>query len=148
MRDKIVFFILGALLATLAYFAGDLEPLTAEDKFIELEKLRVNSLMVKDSILVGDIGKKFILMRCDNEFAQIDLHGAELSENPDGLSNNVGDAPAISLVGGGDSALIKVLSHNKRPKAKSILGVLSREGKYESALIIQDLNGTNSVFSD
>ena len=25
MRDKIVFFILGALLATLAYFAGDIQ---------------------------------------------------------------------------------------------------------------------------
>ena len=32
MRDKVVFFILGALLATFAYFVGDIDTLTAEER--------------------------------------------------------------------------------------------------------------------
>lgn len=146
MKDKVVFFILGALLATIAYFAGDLETLTAQDKITELEQLRVNHLTVKDTIIVGDTGEKFIMIMANNEWAQIDLHGAELPETRDDF--NIGDTPIISLVAGGDSAVIKALSHNKRPEASGLLGVISREGKYESTLIIQDLDGMNGVSAD
>ena len=149
MKDKVVFFILGALLATIAYFAGDLETLTAQDKITELDHLRVNHLQVKDAIMVGDIGKKFILISADNEFAGISLHGAEVSETRDNFINNIGDAPVISLEARGNAAVIKAGSHSERPEAICVLGLIRMEGKkYESSLIIQDSDGTNSVFSD
>ena len=69
MRDKVMFFLLGAVVATIAYFVGDLETLTAEDEFLEIDFLRVNRLHVKESIVV----KKSIAGRgyrekcyCDN----------------------------------------------------------------------------------
>ena len=146
MRDKIVFFILGALLATIAYLAGDLEMLTAEDKTLELEQLRVNNLTVTDGIIVGDTGKKTIIIRADNELAQISLHGIEFTEKRDNY--NVGDKPSVSLVAKSDLAVIKVVSHYTRPEASCLLGVVSSEGKYESNLIMQDLDGMNSVSAD
>ena len=146
MKDKVMFFLLGAVLATIAYFVGDLETLTAEDGYREIDALRVNRLHVKDGIGVGDIGKKYIMIKTDNEWAQISLYGAEMPENSDDL--NLGDTPVISLVAGGDSAVIRAKSHSKRPEAICVLGVMSPEGKYKSSLIIQDLDGTNGVLSD
>lgn len=146
MKDKVVFFILGTLLATIAYLAGDLEMLTAEDKTLELEQLRVNNLRVTDTIIVGDTGKKIIMIKADNELAQISLHGAEFTEKRDDF--NMGDKPSVSLVAESDLAVIKVVSHYTRPEAAGLLGLFSREGKYESTLIIQDLDGMNSVSAD
>ena len=54
MKDKIVFFILGSLLATIAYITGDLETLTAQDKTLELQTLRCKSLFVDDVLIVGE----------------------------------------------------------------------------------------------
>lgn len=53
MKDKIVFFILGALLATLAYFAGDVN-LSAVDHDIEsFDTLVVEKLIVGKTLSVG-----------------------------------------------------------------------------------------------
>ena len=43
MTDKVVFFILGALLATLAYFAGDMH-LSAENELEVIPKLLVKKI--------------------------------------------------------------------------------------------------------
>lgn len=146
MRDKVMFFLLGAVVATIAYCIGDLETLTAEDEYHEIDALRVNRLHVTDSIGVGDIGKKYIMIKTDNEWAQISLFGAEMPENSDDL--NLGDTPVVSLVAGDDSAVMRAQSHSKRPEATGVLGVMRPEGKYESVLILQDLDGTNGVSAD
>ena len=52
MRDRIVFFVMGALLATLAYFAGDMSEIEADNEVHE--KLIVKQLYVTDSITVCD----------------------------------------------------------------------------------------------
>lgn len=146
MRDKVLFFILGAVLATIAYFLGDLET-TAEDEYREIDHLRVKSLHVKEGIGVGDIGEKFISIITDNEFAQINLYGAEVPDRRDDF--DLGDTPVISLVVGDDAALIRAKSHNERPDAMAVMGVLNVEGKeYASSVIIEDSNGKKSVFSD
>ena len=151
MRDKIVFFILGALLTTIAYFAGDLETLTAEDKITELEELRVNILRVNDAIVVGDIGEKIILIATTNESAEIKLYGAEKPNNPGNSAdfmNNIGNKPSISLKAISDGAMIKVISHDERPEASCYLGIISPEGKYKSTLLLKDLDGINGVSTD
>ena len=148
MRDKVMFFLLGAVLATIAYFIGDLETLTAEDKITELDFLRVNRLVVKDSIAVGDTGGSVIVIMADNERAEISMFGAEVPENRDEVIDNTGEAPSISLIARGDSAVIRAKSHEKRPEAICLLGVTRPEGKYKSWLIIHDLDGTKSVLSD
>jgi hypothetical protein len=48
MRDKVVFFILGALLATIAYFAGDMNKAGARDHFQEFE-----DVLVKGDLIVS-----------------------------------------------------------------------------------------------
>ena len=148
MRDKVMFFLLGAVLATIAYFIGDLETLTAENKITELDFLRVNRLVVKDSIAVGDTGGSIIVIMADNERSEISMFGAEVPENRDDFIHNTGEAPSISLIAGGDSAVIRAQSHEKRPEAECLLGVTRPEGKYKSWLIIHDLDGTKSVLSD
>lgn len=149
MRDKIVFFILGAALATIAYLVGDLETLTAENKITELDQLHVKRLLVTESMAVGDVGKKFVLITANNKSATISLSGGTASENFDDFMNKTDNAPILSLMVKDSAALIKTESHSKRPEATCILGVINAEGKkYESSLIIQDLDGTNSAFSD
>ena len=153
MRDKIVFFVLGAVVATIAYFIGDLETLTAEDEFLEIDFLRVNrlhvkeSIVVKESIAVGGTGKSVIVIMADNERAEISMFGAEVPENRD----DVIDPPSISLIARGDSAVIRAESrhnHNeKHPEAACLLGVTRPEGKYKSWLILDDSDGIKSVLS-
>ena len=146
MRDKVMFFLLGAVVATTAYFVGDLETLTAEDEYREIDVLGVNRLFVKDSIAVGDKGKSVIVIMADNERAEIAMFG-ELPENRDDVIDNTREAK-ISLIARGDSAVIRAQSHEKHPaEAACLLGVTRPEGKYKSWLILHDLDGTKSVFS-
>ena len=122
---------------------------TAEDKITELDFLRVNRLVVKDNMGVGDIGKKFIFMTVDNESAKIILSGGEMPKTYDGFSSNVDDLPAISLIAKNNGALIRAVSHSKRPEATSTLTVSNIDGKkYESGLILEDSNGTKVIFSN
>ena len=51
MREKIVFFILGAVLATLAYFAGDMNDISALEEPAVLDKLTVDTLVAKKIII-------------------------------------------------------------------------------------------------
>lgn len=148
MRDRIVFFILGAVLATIAYLVGDLETLTAEDKVTELDTLRVNRLLVKDGITVGGIGKKSIVILVDDESAKISLLGGTVPSEESGFSNTMDETPILTLAAGSDAALIRAKSHSKRPEATTQLGVVNLEGKYISSLIIQDLDGLKSIYSD
>ena len=145
MRDKIVFFVLGAILATIAYLIGDLETLTAEDEFLELGNLRVDRLHVKDVIIVGDRGEKFIMIMANNEYAQIDLHGGGYSDD----FLKVGDKPVLSLISHDTGALVRAQSQYKRAEAVSMLGVGNMNGKkYFSLLSIEDLDGKNALTTD
>lgn len=148
MRDKIVFFVLGAVLATIAYLVGDLETLTAENKITELDHLRVNRLHVTGSMGVGDTGKKAILITVDNESAKIILSGGEWPKGYDGILR-VDNSPTISLRVTGSIASIGAASHSERPEATSILTVANTEGKkFESGIVLDDSNGTKVIFSD
>ncbi len=120
--------------------------MTAEDEFHEIDILRVNRLHVKDGILVGNTGEKYITIMTTHELAQISLFGTEMLENHE--DSNFEDNPAVSLIARGDSALIKAESHYERPDATSLLGVIRRDGKYESLLMIEDLDGKNGVSAD
>ena len=53
MRDKIVFFILGALLATLAYFAGDMNDAKAKDEVVIGDLDVTGNLTLAGSLRVG-----------------------------------------------------------------------------------------------
>ena len=148
MRDKIVFFILGAVLATIAYLIGDLETLTAENKVTELDPLYLNNLVVKDHIRVGGLGKKSIVIGIENEIAHISLFGATLPAEESDFINAMTESPILRLTADGNAALITAKSQSKRPEAKTILGVASLKGKYFSSLTIQDLDGLKNVYSD
>ena len=52
MRDKIVFFILGAVLATLAYFAGDMNNAKAEDRTIDGDLIVKGQLTISSGTLL------------------------------------------------------------------------------------------------
>ena len=75
MTDKVVFFILGALLATLAYFAGDMH-LSAENELEVIPKLLVKKL-IAESIEVGFSDTYRIRMIANHKSASVNL----LSDN-------------------------------------------------------------------
>lgn len=84
MREKIVFFILGAVLATIAYFVGNVNTVTANDELV-VRRLTVSDrlillgdaaidgrLVVKGRIEVGfETNKPGIIMDADSDAAQI-----------------------------------------------------------------------------
>ena len=53
MRDRIVFFILGALLATLAYFAGDMNNAKAKDEVVTEDLNVLGDLHLAGRLMVG-----------------------------------------------------------------------------------------------
>ncbi len=71
MRDKVVFFILGALLATLAYFVGDIN-LSAENDIEVLPQLLVKNLQA-ESIMVGFSDTYRIRMAANHDETTIGL---------------------------------------------------------------------------
>ena len=147
MRDRIVFFVLGAVLATTTYLIGDLETLTAEDKITELDILRVNRLEVKDDIFVGAIGKNPILITSTNESARIVLLGGELSETD--RITKINNSPSVTLEAKNNSAFLNIASHSNRPEATSTLAVVDEEEtQFESTLILQDSKGAKVIVSD
>lgn len=110
MKDKIVFFILGALLATIAYLAGDLGTLTAHDETLELQSLRCKSLFVDDILIVGEKedGATITLMTLDgtHKTAWIKLDGKStvLQLNAQinaGINVDADGAAAIHVKGSG-----------------------------------------------
>lgn len=139
MKDKVVFFILGALLATIAYLAGDLETSTAQDKTVELEKLRVAQLFITDTLMVGDRGAMYVEITADNQSARLSLHGTKVERNPDL------DKPYVILRASVDGAIIQARSHSKRPEAVVHLGIGGSEGEYVSGIMLEDLNGKKYV---
>ena len=84
MRDRIIFFVLGALLATIAYFAGNVDIGTADDELV-VRRLTVSDhlillgdaaidghLLVNERIEVGlEPNKPCIMMEVDSNQAQI-----------------------------------------------------------------------------
>ena len=147
MRDKIVFFVLGAVLATIAYTIGDLETLTAEDEIIRLDHLLVNRLQVKEDIIVGDIGTRPILIKSTNELAEIAILGGEISKID--AIREIDTSPTISLQAKSNGVLIRAASHSERPEATCTLVVANMEGEeFESGLILTDLKGTKGIFPD
>lgn len=158
MRDKIVFFILGAVLATIAYLVGDLETLTAENKITELDTLQVNDLFVKNSIVVGEVGRKSVVILAHPKYAEISLYGATATSEIPGLGHPMpNNSPILRLTADDDSAFIGAKSHYRRSPihstrgkiAETRLGVRSFDGKtYTSALHISDLNGYKFIRTD
>ena len=108
MKDRIVFFILGALLATIAYLAGDLETLTAQDKTLELESLKVNRLHVADIMHVGGNGRPFVRINVLNKSASISVIGTGEDVSTPRAELTVGEGlltgryASISVIGGGE----------------------------------------------
>ena len=118
MRDKIVFFILGALLATLAYLVGNMNNAKARDNLLEVERLKVgilkvDHLNVKDNMYVGGNGGSFVRISALNGNPSIQLVGKGV--NPPSVNMNVWeeyasvwitkggeDAPEASMSVGGD----------------------------------------------
>ena len=142
MKDKVVFFILGALLATIAYLAGDLETLTAQDETLELEEIQVGNLFVKDTLYVGDRGTMYVQIGADNQSAHLSLFGTKVEKTPDS------GKPYIVLRAMDNGAIIQANSHPGHPEASAFLGITNSEGKYISGMLLQDSDGQKYVSTD
>lgn len=103
MRDKIVFFILGALLATLAYFAGDMNNAKAKDEVVIGDLDITGNLTLAGSLKVG--GGTIFLTNTDDISQRVtitadDKQAAIILENqvdPNTLPNTVGSKSSLYL---------------------------------------------------
>ena len=86
MREKILFFILGAVTATLAYFAGSSNESSAIDKG-KYDLLVVDSLIVR-SIIVSESGKdgdSMIGLRVDDNIPSINISNRKNAVEKSGI---------------------------------------------------------------
>lgn len=116
MRDRVVFFILGALLATLAYFAGDMHLSAHNTKIGELEvipKLLVRTLQA-EFIEVGFSDTHHIRMWVDDDVAKILL----LSENEENQVSLI-----VTKDTGEDGAFIGIRDDSGRTRVLTSDGV-------------------------
>ena len=146
MKDKIVFFILGALLATLAHFVGNIDTLTAEEKvsgIIEskagtIDFLAVKNLVVSEGIVIGDYQKKgsFIILTNHDTGADIRIYAGNGAEDP-----------SIVLRALKDRSLISTFSASETENliGSVQLGTRKNNGKWISMMDMQDSHGKNAV---
>lgn len=128
MRDKVLFFILGAVLATIAYFIGSMNRSGSNDEVTTFEKLHIEkSLTVGDSIIVG--------------FKSLDdwEHNIATGEKE----------PNVFIVADADGAMItmgeKFLVSESDPENRIAILVGARETSPSSISLEDRINGSRTI---
>ena len=128
MRAKVVFFVLGALLATFAYFLGDIETLRADGGIGEFDGLKV---------------RKGILI--ENEQGSI---GLSVDENGAWIVLSAGTKkPQIDLGVTHETSVIDILSQGNYDDSIGALRFATKRpgGPWVSTLSLKDSAGKNGV---
>ena len=132
MRDRIIFFVLGALLATLAYFAGDMQ-LSAHNTEIEgkqiIPKLFVEEIQVLSDLIVGGSGRYSIRMNADHEKAIFMIRDPDTPRR------------SIRMVVDHEGAAIDLLS----PNGKRFIGLFVAKEAGEDGTFIAIGDGTRKI---
>ena len=112
MRDKMVFFTLGVLLATFAYFMGDLSNISAlEDP--TFEKLTVDSLVAKTIVVTEDADKSLVGIMVKDNIPSINMvHRDGIVENSAIMLTAVSDTDLSNV---GSSSIIRLSGKNGKP---------------------------------
>lgn len=141
MKDRITFFVLGSLLATIAYFAGDMSRISAGDEVIiegAIDQLEVRELIVTDALMVKNkqspegvvIGsynnQTAILLSSDLDHLQ-EGHGVLLGVSDDGAALSLSSSSLL---------LTEKYSHGVRLIANS--GKKENRGIPYSQIIFED----------
>ena len=159
MRDKVVFFILGALLATIAYTAGDLETLTAQKEPTEFPPV-VSDLIVKNRLAVLGNDGEYILMGPDqNGGMRIILKGKgedvpKILLRVDEDSGLIGidqgkDANNVTMATSKTMSVISGESHGVHPESRFHISITNYpDGPTRSEIYLEDPLGKNGVDTD
>ena len=137
MKDKVVFFILGAFLATIAYFVGDIDTLTAAERTgATLDFLKVKNLLVEGGIVIGDQKKAspVIVLAIGDTGAEMGFYAG-------------GEKPSLLLSALKDRSLISTFSASEKEDSigRIELGTLKINGRWVSMMDMRDSRGENTV---
>lgn len=130
MKDKIVFFIIGAIVATIAYFLGDINTLNANETFLE-------DVFIGGQLFVGNPDQGMVSITHDGKSAHIGIH----SVYAEGLNT-----PSISLSVDLERATMNLKDSAKNPKGVVLLSTFKNiDGKQLSGITLQDDVGEKSI---
>lgn len=137
-KDKVLFFLLGALVAIVAYLVGDIDTLTAEEKTgATLDFLKVKDLLVEGGIVIGNQNKEdqgFIVIAIGDTGAEMGIYSG-------------GEKPSLVFSALKDRSIISTFSASKKEDSigRIELGTLKINGKWVSMMDLQDSRGENAV---
>jgi hypothetical protein len=110
MKDKVVFFILGALLATLAYFAGDMSDVKAKNEVVVARQVTVEDGSGSSVSLIVSEGTPGILISNKKNGETVSQIFMVAGSNP---STEYGESAIISLTGRGGEEQVTMYSDGK-----------------------------------
>ena len=135
MRDKVLFFILGVVLATFVYLAADMANITAKERMGEFELLLADQIIIKDRLFVHnsmDENSPAILLSIEDSVARLHLNSADVNSFE----------ASIALVADQEEKDASILISADQQKATGIvLGTNGRIGDSESKITIRDSDG-------
>ena len=116
MRDKIVFFVLGAVLATIAYAVGNANNVSAIEEELVVKKIRVESLVAKTIVVAEKENKSIVGISVRDNIPSIHISNKDgnrensnimISSFEKGDISGLGSRPMIRLSGeDGDPAYV------------------------------------------
>lgn len=138
MRDKVLFFLLGALVATVAYLVGDIDTITAEERTgATLDFLKVKDLLVEEGIVIGNENKEnqgFIVIAIGDTGAEMGIYAGD-------------EKPSLVFSALKDRSIISTFSASKKENSTGHieLGTLKINGKWVSMMDLRDSRGENAI---
>ena len=124
MKERIVFFILGALVATVAYFAGDISSLSAREDVKFYDRLTVGTLVARTIMISeGDAGSSHIGLHVKNNVPSINLSNRLNGKEYSGIMLSAfsdfdvtGSTPLILLIGKDDENVYTLTNEGAQKK--------------------------------
>ena len=117
MKDRIVFFILGALLSTIAYMAGGID-LNAQTPFEKFDKLVVKDLVVERMLTVSQYS------------------GTRVYDSK----------PSIMLQANGESASVVISSTTNPKSSKHGVIFINTKANGDPTILMQNSRGKNKLY--
>ena len=138
MKDKIAFFVFGAIVATIAYSVGDI---TAQNGVDHFETIVVDTLKVNNDIIVGDLDKPAIGIKSAKDFAMISMF-SELSS--DGKFN----FPSIAMEVSKQNGQISIASNLPNPESLIAAVWKINNGRQVTSVTLKDSRGIETIVTD
>lgn len=130
MRDRVVFFLLGATVATIAYFVGDMKKVDAQNNTRVFDNVHI-----KGELLITGGG---LIIRNNEDLSRVDVNTFGVLVRDDfvgiALENYV-----RSIRAGEPSSRVLIGAFEDENGSKSYMGLMSNRGKFDKLISSEDI---------